>query len=135
MIGDSRYASGVRSRAARGQLLLVFFLVLAVLFAPAGEERPGSPVRLADDLVGARILAPTVREGIATADPKLSARKLSGPDQRSRLGSIPLIPASVAAVLLLVLLAWLVREEAGAILRRFVLRALIPRGPPHLLAG
>jgi hypothetical protein len=115
--------------------MLAFFLVLAVVFAPAGEERPGSPVRLADDLVGARILAPTVREGIAGGDQKLSARQLSGSDQRSGLGFVPLIPASVAAVLLLVLLAWLAREEAGSFLRWFLLRALVPRGPPNLLAG
>jgi hypothetical protein len=113
----------------------VFFLVLAVLFAPATEERLGSPVRPADELLGARILAPTIREGIVATDLKLSARQLAGSDQRPRLGLIPLIPASVAAVLLLFLLTGLAREEAGAILRWPLLQALVPRAPPYLLAG
>ena len=115
--------------------MLVFFLVLAVLFAPATEERPGRPVRPADELVGARILAPTLREGLAATDLKLSARQLAGSDQRPWPGLMPPIPASVAAVLLLVLLTWLARKEAGTILRWPLLQALVPRAPPSLLAG
>jgi hypothetical protein len=135
LIGNSRYASGVRSRAPGGRWTLAFFLVIAILFAPAREEHPAGPVSLGDELVGARILAPTVREAIAATDPKLSARQFAGLDQRSRPEVTPMIPASVVAVLLLVLLTWLARRETGAVLRWFVLQARVPRAPPNLLAG
>jgi hypothetical protein len=135
LIGNSRYASGVRSRAPGRGWPLAFFLVIAILFAPAREEHPAGPVSLGDELVGARILAPTVREAIAATDPKLSARQLAGLDQRSRPGITPMLPAAVGAVLLLVLLTWLARLETRTVLRWFVLRAVIPRAPPNLLAG
>jgi hypothetical protein len=135
LFGDSRYASGVRSHVPSRRWTLAFFLVIAVLFAPAREEHPATPVSLGDELVGARILAPTVREAIAATDPKLSARQFAGMDQRSRPGITPMLPASAAAVLLLVLLTWLARQETAAVLRWFVPRARVPRAPPNLLAG
>lgn len=133
--GDSRYASGVRSPAPDGRWTLAFFLVIAVLFAPAREEHSARTGSLGDELVGARILAPTVREAITASDPKLSVRQLAGLDQRSRPGFTPMIPVSATAVLLLVLLTWLARQETGAVLRWFVSRARGPRAPPNLLAG
>jgi hypothetical protein len=134
--GDSGYASVVTSRLSSRQWALAFFLVLAVLFAPAREEGPASPARLADESVGARILAPTFSEGITATGPKLSARQLPGPDQRSRPASISVTLASFAAVLLLLAsLTWLARQESRNVLRLFALRTRVPRAPPTLLAA
>jgi hypothetical protein len=131
----SGYACVVRSPLPSRQWRLGFFLVLVVLFAPAREEEEASPVRLAEESVGARILAPTVREGITATSPKLSARELPGSDQRSLLGSIPPSLPRVAAILLLASLAWLARQETRAVLRVIALRTRVPRAPPRLLAG
>jgi len=131
----SDYACVVKSRLPSGQWGLGFFLVLVVLFAPAREEDAASPVPPADGSMGARILAPTVREGITATSPKLSARQLPGSDQRSQPASIPPSLPSVAAVLLLASLAWLARQETRAVLRVIALRTRVPRAPPRLLAG
>jgi hypothetical protein len=130
----SGYACAVTVRLPRGQCALAFLLVLAVLFAPGREER-ASPVRLADDTVGARILAPTGRDGITSTTPKLSARHLLRPDERSLPGSIPVILVSVAAALLLASLVWLARQDSRAVLRLVALRTRVPRAPPGLLAA
>jgi hypothetical protein len=131
----SGYACVVKSRLPSWQWGLGFFLVLAVLFAPAREEDAASPARPADESVGARILAPTVREGITATSPKLSARELPGSNQRSLLGSIPPSLPPVAALLLLASLAWLARQESRAVLRVITLRTRVPRAPPRLLVG
>jgi hypothetical protein len=132
----SGYACVVKSRLPSRQWGLGFFLVLVVLFAPAREEDVASSVPPADGSMGARILAPTVREGITATSPKLSARELPGSDQRSWSVSIPpSLPPVAALLLLLASLAWLARQETRAVLRVIALRTRVPRAPPRLLAG
>jgi hypothetical protein len=131
----SGYACVVKSWLPGRHWGLGFFLVLVLLFAPAREEDADSLVPPADDSVGARILAPAVREGITATSPKLSARQLPGSDQRSLLGSIPPSLPPVAAILLLASLAWLARQETRAVLRVIALRTRVPRAPPRLLVG
>jgi hypothetical protein len=107
--------------------------VLAVVFAPAPDEAAGAgPLRGTDDSLGARILAPTVRQGIKATDPELPERHLQIVDQRSRPGSIPLMLASVAAVLLFISRTWRARRKSRAGPRLVALRARVPRAPPTL---
>jgi hypothetical protein len=115
-------------------LALLFLVVLALLFAPARNEELDS-VSGADDPVGARVLAPTVREGIVTTGPKHSPQQLQVPDQRSELRSIQLTLASVAAALLLASLTWSARQESRAAPGLVTLRARVPRAPPSLPAA
>jgi hypothetical protein len=130
---DSGYASVVTPQPATRQCALSFLLVLAVVFAPAPDEAGGAgPLRGTEDSLGARILAPTVRQGIKATDPKLPGRHLQIVDQRSRQESIPLMLASVAAVLLFVSLTWFARRRSRARPRLVALRALVPRAPPTL---
>jgi len=82
--------------------------------------------------LGARILAPTVRQGIQTTDPKLLGRHPQVVDQRSGPGSIPLTLASVAAVVLFAFLTWFARRKLRAGPRLVSLRASVPRAPPTL---
>jgi hypothetical protein len=127
------YASVVTPRPATGQCAISFLVVLAVVFAPAPDEAWGAgPLPGTGDSLGARILAPTVRQGIQTTDPKLLRRHLQVVDQRSRPGSIRLTLASVAAVLLFAFLTWFARRKWRAGLCLVALRASVPRAPPTL---
>lgn len=114
------------------QWALSFFVVLAVLFAPAWEEETAGPSRPADDSAEAWLLAPTLREGIVATGPKLSARHLQTADQRSRSEPVPVTLASVAAVLVLLSLTWSARRESRAASRLVAFRSRVPRGPPIL---
>jgi hypothetical protein len=124
----------VTVRLPSGQRALALLLVLGVLFAPAREERVG-PVRLADDTVGARILAPTGREGIMSTSPKPSEHHPLRGNERSLPGFIPLTLFSIAVGLLLASLAWLARQDSRDVLRLVALRTRVPRAPPRLLAA
>jgi|SRR5918999_1213292 hypothetical protein len=130
---DSGYAFIVTPHLAAGKWALSFLLVLAVVFAPAPDEAAGpGPSSGNEASLGARILAPTVRQGIQVSDPKLLGRHLQIADQSSRLSSIPLMLASVAAVLLFASLTCFARRRSLAGPRLVVLRARVPRGPPTL---
>ena len=127
------YASVVTPQPATRQWALSLLLVLAVVFAPAPDEAGGAgPLAGTEESLGARILAPTVRQGIQTTDPKLLGRHPQVVDQRSRPGSIPLTLASVAAVVLFAFLTWFARRKLRAGPRLLSLRASIPRAPPAL---
>jgi hypothetical protein len=132
---DCGYASVVTSQPPTRQWAPAFLVALAVVFAPAPDEEPLGPVRGAEDSVDARILAPTVRQGIVDTGPKLSTRHLQIADQRSRLGPISLTLASGAAVVLLASVIWSARRKSRAAPRFVALRARVPRGPPTLLTA
>lgn len=126
------YSSAVGWRGPSMRWPVAFLAVFALLFAPAGDEPVGS-TRSARERVDPRIIAPTVREGIAAAGTKLTIRHLQVTEQRDRWESIPLAVASAAAALLLVLGASLaVGLPSGSRPRLIALRALVPRAPPVL---
>jgi hypothetical protein len=129
---DSGYASVVRWRPPSSRWPLVFLVVLAVLFAPAGEDDSSGSVPEAEGSVGARVLAPAVREGILATGPKSAARLPHPADQRSGQALIPLTLASAAAVLLLVFLTWFARLDSRVAPRLVALRVTVPRAPPAL---
>ena len=129
---DCGYASVVTSQPPTRQWAPAFLVALAVVFAPAPDEAAGAgPIRETERSLGARILAPTVRQGIKATDQKLSGRHLQVVDQRSRPGSI-LSLVSVAAVLLFASHTWLARRPSHAGPRLVALRARVPRAPPTL---
>ncbi len=110
----------------------MFLVVLAVLFAPARDEDPLGSVPEADGSVGARVLAPSVREGILATGPKFSARLPQAADQRSGQALIPPTLASAVAILLVVFVTWSARRDSRAAPRLVSLRVLVPRAPPTL---
>jgi hypothetical protein len=93
------YASGVKPWTQRGRRVVAFLAISGVLFAPATYEAPSDWAQLEPTPMGARVLAPTVREGMVAA--KLSTSGLQAGD---RLQPKPLtfaVPTASAAVLLI----------------------------------
>jgi hypothetical protein len=130
---DSGYAFIVTPHLAAGKSALSFLLVLAVVFAPAPDEVAGpGPPGGTEASLGARILAPTVRQGIQVSDPKLLGRLLQIADQIPWPGPIPLTLTSFAAALLFASLTWFAQRKSSSVPRLVALRARVPRAPPAL---
>jgi len=124
------YSSAVRSRGLSTRWPVAYLVVFALLFAPAGDEGPMRPTRVAQG-VDPRVIAPTVREGIVAKGAKLTTLHLRVTEQRAPSEPIPLAVASAAAGMLL---AWAAFFAAGHPLgsapRLMALRARSPRAPP-----
>jgi hypothetical protein len=113
------------------QCTISLLLALAVVFAPAPDEAAGAEaLREIEHSLGARILAPSLRQGIQATDVKPSGRHFQVVDNRSWPGSVPLALASVAAILLFASLTWLARRRSRAGPRLVALKARVPRAPP-----
>lgn len=133
--GRVGYSSAVTLWTPGVRWAVVFLAVSAVLFAPATYERPEGSTQAPPPPIEARILAPTVREGIVAALPKLSTRHLQTGDHRSRPESVAFAIASAAAAVLLIgasFAAGFPSRRSGPSLIFF--RNPVPRGPPGLQA-
>jgi hypothetical protein len=123
----------VRSRGLRRPRALALLAAFILLFAPAPDERPDASNRSTHATIGARILAPAVREGNTSAGPKLKAVVAQVEDQRSTEPVYPALAAAIAIPLFLY-------SFLGAGLRSgkreglFGVRGLVPRGPPLQIA-
>lgn len=102
--------------------------VFAVLFAPADRwPLESSPVPGAID---PRILAPTVRDAVVAASPRIKARSIDIAEQRS--GPESIFPSVALATLAVLLVASLVARglPGSRRLPLVLLRSLVPRAPP-----
>jgi hypothetical protein len=114
--------------------VLGLLAVFTLLFSPAPDETLGAQTRDAGPgTLGARSLAPAVREGNTAAGPRFDLNEV-------RLGDSWLIqPADVGAlVAATVPLLWVFAAAgllSGNRQRLFGLRSLVPRGPPSFLSA
>jgi hypothetical protein len=124
------YASIVSLRTPGSRCALVFLAASAILFAPATYERPWGWNQGSAAPIEARVLAPTVREGLV-ASSRLTAHQQPGDDGVPRR---PVALAAVAAVAVLLAGVWLAlafpSRRTGPRIIFFRLR--VPRGPPRL---
>jgi hypothetical protein len=127
------YSSAVRRRGLRMRWPLAFLAIFALLFAPAGDERPSGSTRGAQEGVDPRVIAPTVREGVVAAGARLTIHHIRVTEQRASAEPVPLAVASAVAGLVL---AWGASFAAGvpsgSRARLVALQALVPRAPPAL---
>jgi hypothetical protein len=112
---------------------LAFLAIFALLFAPAGDERPSAPTRGAQEGVDPRVIAPTVREGMVATGASLTIHYLRVTEQRPSSEPAPFAVVSAVAGLVL---AWGASLAAGlpsgSRPHLVALRALAPRAPPAL---
>ena len=127
------YSSAVRRRGLTIRWRLALLAIFAILFAPAGDERPSVSTRGAQDGVDPRVIAPTVREGIVATDARLTIHHFRVTEQRPSAEPVPLAVASAIAGLVLGWGASLVAGvRSGSHPRLVALQALAPRAPPAL---
>lgn len=131
----NRYPSAVRSWASGARWAVTLVAVSAVLFAPAANESPLGLTQSPRVPIEARVLAPTVREGIVATDPRLTIRHPRTGDFRSWPEAVAFAIAAAAAAMLLTgaSLAGGLPSRSGP--RLIVFRNPVPRGPPGLQAA
>ena len=106
------------------RLAVVALAALAILFAPATGDEPGSVAN--GEPVHARIIAPTLSEAMVGHGPRFGPRHLG--QQRTETGRLlALVLAAAAAAAFLSLLRI---ELPGRRSRVLAVRTWIPRGPP-----
>jgi hypothetical protein len=114
--------------------VLALLAVFTLLFSPAPDETLGAPIQDASRTLGARSLAPAVREGNVSARPKFDQND-------ARVGEPWLLqPAYTSAALMVATLPLLwgfvaAGLRSGNRQRLFGLRSLAPRAPPSLLSA
>jgi hypothetical protein len=113
--------------------VLAFLAVLTILFAPATDQGPGGPSRSAGEPIGARLLAPAIREGMKAESPRLGPSGLRVRDQRAMEANY-LAVAAAAAVLLLLRIFFVLGLRSATRQRLLGIRLVVPRGPPSLQA-
>lgn len=129
---ETEYASVVRARSIGARGPAVWLAAFAVLFAPATEEGPAGSIANSRDLIGARILAPTIREAVVATDPELSTHDPRMGERLSGPRSVPLALASIAIVVLLMWVSLAAGLPSGGGPRLIAFLSPAPRGPPRL---